>query len=147
MENAEEYWLTARGVTRSDGARGKKQVWRPHARTWGLSEANVLHWSTVLVKLLGFFGALIVTRRPENCAPCSPSLRPWLLRAVTRLNKTMVHSSNQRHTGTSGFRGGGEFSIRPNLCATLRKTDRKVLQGDSSAKATCSNISGNFSWI
>jgi len=31
-----------RSVTRWDGARGKKQVWRPHVRTWGLSEANVL---------------------------------------------------------------------------------------------------------
>ena len=39
-------WITVRGVTRLDGARGKKQVWRPHVRTWGLSEANVLHWST-----------------------------------------------------------------------------------------------------
>ena len=33
-----------RGVTRLDGARGKKQVWRPHVRAWGLSEANVLFW-------------------------------------------------------------------------------------------------------
>ena len=31
-----------RCVTRLDGARGKKQVWRPRVRTWGLSEANVL---------------------------------------------------------------------------------------------------------
>jgi len=30
--------------TRLDGARGKKQVWRPHFRTWGLPEANVLYW-------------------------------------------------------------------------------------------------------
>ena len=29
-----------RGVTRLDGARGKKLVWRPQVRTWGLSEAN-----------------------------------------------------------------------------------------------------------
>jgi len=32
-----------RRVTRLDGARGKKQVWRPHVRTWGLSEANTLY--------------------------------------------------------------------------------------------------------
>jgi len=31
-----------RGVTRLDGAWGKKYVWRSHVRTWGLSEANVL---------------------------------------------------------------------------------------------------------
>jgi len=30
MDNAEEYWIAARGVTRLDGARGKKQVWRPY---------------------------------------------------------------------------------------------------------------------
>ena len=27
-------------------------------------------------------------RRPGNCAPCPPSLRRWLLRAATRLNKS-----------------------------------------------------------
>jgi len=32
-----------RGVTRLDGARGKKQVWRPHDWNWRLSEANVLY--------------------------------------------------------------------------------------------------------
>jgi len=31
-------------VARLDGARGKKRVWRPHVRTWGLSEFNVLYW-------------------------------------------------------------------------------------------------------
>ena len=34
----------SRGVTRLDGTRGKKQLWRPHVRTWGLSETNVLYW-------------------------------------------------------------------------------------------------------
>ena len=29
MDNAEEYWITVRGVTRSGGARGKKQVGAP----------------------------------------------------------------------------------------------------------------------
>ena len=46
--------------------RGKKQVWRPHLRTWGLSEANVLHWSTVLVTLLGLFGDPAVIWRPHS---------------------------------------------------------------------------------
>jgi len=35
---------TNRGIKSLDGARGKKQVWRPHVWTWGLSEANVLYW-------------------------------------------------------------------------------------------------------
>jgi len=33
-----------RGVTRLNGAWGKKQVWRLRIRTWGLSEAIVLYW-------------------------------------------------------------------------------------------------------
>jgi len=32
-----------RGVTSLDGARSKKQLWRPHVRTRGLSEANALY--------------------------------------------------------------------------------------------------------
>ena len=33
----------SRGATRSDGARGKKQVWRPPCSKWGLSEASALY--------------------------------------------------------------------------------------------------------
>jgi len=86
MDNAEEYWITARCVTRLDGARGKKQVWRPHVQTWGLSEANVLHWSTC--DIVRTFRHPAVIRRPGNCAPWTLSLRPWLLCAATRLNKS-----------------------------------------------------------
>ena len=42
MDNAEQYWITARGATKLDGVRGKKQVWRPYVRTWGLPKANLL---------------------------------------------------------------------------------------------------------
>jgi len=35
--------MTARGGSRLDGARDKKQVWRAHVRISGFSEANVLH--------------------------------------------------------------------------------------------------------
>jgi len=85
----------------------------------------------VLVTLLGLFGALIVIRRPRNCAPSPPSLRP-LLRAATRLNKSWYTAL------TRGMRepwdlGERNFSILPNFCATLKKTNRKVLQGDGSA--------------
>jgi len=38
----------SRGVTRLVAARGKKQVCRPHVRTWGLSETNVVYWSKCL---------------------------------------------------------------------------------------------------
>jgi len=37
-----------RGVTRLDGARGKKQVWHPHVQTWGFSEENLLYWRKYL---------------------------------------------------------------------------------------------------
>ena len=71
-----------RGVTGLDGARGKKQVWCPHDRTWRLSEANTLYWNKHLWHCCDFsappqwFGTLIVIQHPENCAPCTPSLHP-----------------------------------------------------------------------
>ena len=63
-----------RGVTSLDGARGKMQVWRPHFRTWGLPEANVLYWRMYLWHCWDFlappqyFSAPTVIRRPGNCA-------------------------------------------------------------------------------
>ena len=64
---------TFRGLTWSDGARYKKQVWRPHFqnRSFG-SKCTV--WKEVLVTLLGRFGAPAVicppllTRPSGNCA-------------------------------------------------------------------------------
>jgi len=50
MKAATRPQVCIREVTMLDGAWGKKQVWRPQVRTWGLSEANVLwrkylwHW-------------------------------------------------------------------------------------------------------
>jgi len=42
---------------------------------------------------------------------------------------TQLLSSSQRHKGAFGFGGReGRFSIHPNFCATVRKTNRKVLQ-------------------
>ena len=54
------YLRVTRCVRRLDGARGKKQVWHPHIRTWALSEANLL-----LVTLLGFSALPAVIRRPH----------------------------------------------------------------------------------
>ena len=40
--------IVVRGVTRLASARGKKQVWRTHVRTWDLSDANLLCWRKYL---------------------------------------------------------------------------------------------------
>jgi len=73
-----------RGVTRLDGARGRKPVRRPHDRTRGLSEANLLYLRNYLWHFCDFstspywFGTPIVIRRQGNCAPLPPSLRPCM---------------------------------------------------------------------
>ena len=109
------------------GARSKFGAPCSNLRSFG-SNYTVLKYSTY--NIARTFRHPEVIRRshsdsvPGELCPCPLSLRPWLLRAVTRLNKTMVHSSNQRHTGTLGFRGG--ISICPNFCASLRKTNRKT---------------------
>ena len=76
---------TVRGATRLDGARGKKQVWRPHVRNWDLSEVNVLYWRKYLWHCwdllapphspvaMGAFGGL----SPPNKAPIPPN---WNMR-------------------------------------------------------------------
>ena len=115
MDDAEEYWITVRGVTRLDGARGNgngnglffhmtqpiSRVWRPHVRTWGLSEANVLHWSTC--DIVGTFRCPHSDSAPGELCSLPPVVTPL-----------SILSSNQRHT-ESWTLGGGEFSIRPNF--------------------------------
>ena len=83
MDNAEEYWITTRGVTRLDGVRGKKQVWRPHW-TWGLSEANAQDFLAPPAVIRRLHNDLA---RGELCPLPTRSLRPWLLRTATPLNK------------------------------------------------------------
>jgi len=56
------------GVTRLDGARGKKQVWSPHTWTWGLSKANVLYWSKYL------WWGIVPHLPPPRYAPASDAL-------------------------------------------------------------------------
>jgi len=150
MDNAEEYWITVRGATKLDGARGKKQVWRPYVRTWVLSEANVLHWSSCdIVRTFRrpqSFGALIVIRSPGNCAPCPSSLRPWLLCAATPLIKSWYTAL------TRGIRelwalGGVKFQFARIFAPLSGKTNRRILQDDGSVSETCPKISGSFSWI
>jgi len=62
-----------RGVTRLDGARYNKQVWRPHVQNRSFG-SKCTAWKEVLVTLLELFGAPAViclpllTLRPGNCA-------------------------------------------------------------------------------
>jgi len=43
-ERAQKFWRSDYvSESKLDGVRGKKQVWRPHVRTCGLSGANVLY--------------------------------------------------------------------------------------------------------
>jgi len=64
-----------RGVTRLDGAWDKKKVWRPHIRTWGLWEANVLFWKSA-------YGIVVSFAPPQwfgvrGIFLLLPSLRLW----------------------------------------------------------------------
>jgi len=103
MNNATKYWITARGGTRLDGARASKQVWHPHVRTWGLSETNVLYWSSILVTLL----APPQSTAPGELCPLHPRryARDYSARsdAPQQTMVVLVLSSNQRHEGIFGF--------------------------------------------
>jgi len=102
MDNAEEYWITVRGATTLDGSRDKKQVWRPHVRTWGLSEANVLHWNSC--DIVGTFRRTHSGSAPGELCPLPPVLTPLITARRDAPQQIMVHCSNQRHTGTLGCR-------------------------------------------
>ena len=67
-----------RSVTRLDGAWGKKQVWRPHVRTWRLSEANVglLFWKNWLWHCCDFPPPRSDSA-PKKLCPPDLSLRLW----------------------------------------------------------------------
>jgi len=68
--------VQARGVPGLDVARGKKQVWHPYVRTWGLSETNVLYWRKYLWHCFDFSVPAAVIRRLGNCAPMPPLVTP-----------------------------------------------------------------------
>ena len=114
MDSADEYWITVRGATKLDGARVKKQVWRPYVQTWGISEANVLHWSSC--------GIVRTFRRPHSdSAPRELCLLPLVVTPLITARsdapqQIMVHSSKLRHTGTLGFRRGKIFNSPEFLC-------------------------------
>jgi len=63
-----------KAVPRWDGVRCKKQVWRPHVRTYVLSWVNVLYWRKYLPHCWGlrrpqWFGALGIV--PPSSRPCT----------------------------------------------------------------------------
>ena len=130
-------WTTQRSiellcVTKLDGARGKKQVWRPYVWTWGLSEANALYWRSC--DIVRTFRRPAVIRRPHSASapgelcPLTLSLRPWLLRTATRLNKSW-HTALTRGMREPWALGGAKFSIRPKFWATLRKNESDNFAG------------------
>jgi len=92
----------ARGVTRLNGARGKKQVWPHHIRNWGLSEANVLHRRKYLWHCLNFlappqcFGLPMVKgRRQRKGGAVVPGPPIWnRCPPISRLAHRLLHTSN-----------------------------------------------------
>ena len=60
------YYATSRGVTRLDSAQGKKQVWSPHVRAWGLSEANVVYSRKYLWHCWDFSAPRADIQRPSQ---------------------------------------------------------------------------------
>ena len=73
-----KYFLPSRGVPGLDDARGKKQIWCPHVRTWGLAEANVLYWRKYLRRSWDFSALPPVNRRPWHCVPLPPVITTLL---------------------------------------------------------------------
>jgi len=65
-----------RGVPRSGDARGKKQVWRPNVRTWGLSGANVLYRRKYLRQCWAFSGPLSESAPGLLCSSYPPRYAP-----------------------------------------------------------------------
>ena len=71
-----------RGVARLDGVRGKKQVWWPMFEpTVFRKQMYYIEECSLLVTLLGLFGAPIVIRLPgELCPPLTPLVMPVMRR-------------------------------------------------------------------
>jgi len=127
MDNAEEYWITVRGATKLDDGRAKKQVWRFYVRAWCLSAANALHWSSCDIAMT-FRRLAVIRRPPSNLAPgelcpLPPSVTPLITARSDTPQQIMVHSINQGHKGTLGFRRGKIY----NSPEFLRQFEEKRL--------------------
>ena len=77
-----------RGVTRLDGAWDKKKVWRPHIRTWGIWQENVLFWKSAYGIVMSF--APTVIRRPGNI-PLAPLVTSLVLCYKNRKNVPKIN--------------------------------------------------------
>jgi len=97
-----------------------------------------MYCTEVLVTLLGLFGAVLVIRRLGNFAPVVTPL------ITARINKSW-YTALTRGIREPWALGEAKFSNRPSFCATLRKTNRRILQGDGSVSETWLKISGSFS--
>ena len=113
--------VASRDVTRLDGARGKKQLWRPHVRTWGLSEANVLYWREYMWRCWGFSALPAVIRRPVSCAPFCYD--PWL-QGTFKLREVY------RGKSASAF-----FTDQPLAFGRLSQRRHQALSSDSQTRS------------
>ena len=86
-------------LTRLDGARGKKKVWRPYVRIWGLSEANVLYWRKCLWHCWDFSASpgapIVIRRRGIYHLPCLPGYTPDADAVVHKLVMFFVKQHHQ----------------------------------------------------
>ena len=86
-----------RGVTRLDGTWGKKQDWRPHVRTWGLSKTNVLFWKIAYDIVVTFSSPQWFATR-GIVPPCPPSLRLWWYAIkIGKFSENKQISMSERH--------------------------------------------------
>ena len=78
------------GAQRGEMAAGARSKFgAPHVRTWDLSEANMLYWRKYFWHWWDFSTPPAVIRRPGNCAPLAPSLRPWVPGARSKFGAPM----------------------------------------------------------
>jgi len=93
----------------------KKQVWRPYVWTWGLAEANVLHWSSC--DIVRNIRHPAVIRRPHSdstpreLCPLHPVVATLITERSNAPQQIMLHSFNKTHTGTLGFWRGKIFNL------------------------------------
>jgi len=110
-----------RGVTRLDGAWGKKQVWRPRVRTWGLSEANVLFWK----KCVWHCCDLLVPSTDSAPSKLSP-LPPRYVSGVTQKKLENVPKINKFSCpNVMNFYSMNICNFRTQYCMDLAQTANK----------------------
>jgi len=140
--------IKVRGITRLDGVRGKKQVWRPHVRTWDILQVNIVYWRKCLwhccdvSATLQSFGAPIVTERLGNCAPLAALVMP-LVKVVLRT--ACIKNGKLKIIKTrNGCQYVGYLSLQLILKMDRTKPSTGPRVGHSCFKRTCRGIEINF---